>query len=170
MPDAMHQQCRRPLCAGYAVAGGFCEQHQVLARADARGPRYPHGCNPNNRRFRWMRDAFMKRHPLCAMCGEPGGILDHILPHRGHVGRFWNQRNWQNLCVKCHGRKTARETFANVSAAPADCTVAAKIAPRPAWREGIPPETSSARAKIDAAGASRPSSVCFRTAPGEQRS
>jgi 5-methylcytosine-specific restriction protein A len=59
-----------------------------------------------------MRSAFLKRHPICNICrSEPASILDHIMPHRGIPALFWDQTNWQGLCVTCHGRKTARETW-----------------------------------------------------------
>ena len=49
---------------------------------------------------------------MCAMCRhEPAGILDHIVPHRGMPHLFWDQDNWQGLCIRCHGIKTARETW-----------------------------------------------------------
>jgi 5-methylcytosine-specific restriction protein A len=40
---------------------------------------------------------------------ELATILDHITPHRGIHRLFWDQDNWQGLCVPCHGRKTYRE-------------------------------------------------------------
>jgi 5-methylcytosine-specific restriction protein A len=59
-----------------------------------------------------MRLAFLRRHPLCAICHEPTSVLDHVKPHRGDPTLFWDQDNWQALCVACHGRKTAPETLA----------------------------------------------------------
>lgn len=58
-----------------------------------------------------MRQSFLVRHPLCATCGAPAEVLDHITPHRGDMGLFWNQANWQGLCFLCHRRKTAQETL-----------------------------------------------------------
>jgi 5-methylcytosine-specific restriction protein A len=58
-----------------------------------------------------MRRAFMLRHPICAKCKrESSTVLDHIVPHRGVVLLFWSQRNWQALCARCHGIKTACES------------------------------------------------------------
>ena len=38
-------------------------------------------------------------------------VLDHIVPHRGVAALYWDQSNWQGLCVTCHGSKTAREVW-----------------------------------------------------------
>jgi 5-methylcytosine-specific restriction endonuclease McrA len=46
-----------------------------------------------------------------AACGEPAIILDHIVPHRGIPRLYWEQANWQGLCARCHGIKTASETL-----------------------------------------------------------
>jgi 5-methylcytosine-specific restriction protein A len=54
----------------------------------------------------------MMRHPVCAACKrEAAAVLDHIRPHRGIPQLFWSQSNWQSLCYRCHGLKTASETW-----------------------------------------------------------
>jgi 5-methylcytosine-specific restriction protein A len=110
MPDGAHHECRVPYCASYAVAGGFCPQHRG---ADMRSVRGPAGqISYTSARYRWMRKALLAREPMCRACKtEPATELDHIVPHRGDPRRFWDQANWQGLCVKCHGKKTARETL-----------------------------------------------------------
>jgi 5-methylcytosine-specific restriction protein A len=35
-------------------------------------------------------------------------LVDHVVAHRGDVGRFWDRDNWQPLCRSCHNAKTAR--------------------------------------------------------------
>jgi len=64
---------------------------------------------------RWQRAArrFLARNPLCRQCESEGrtnaaGCVDHIVPHRGDYGLFWDKGNWQPLCKRCHDRKTAR--------------------------------------------------------------
>jgi 5-methylcytosine-specific restriction protein A len=67
---------------------------------------------PCNRRFRRARHSYLVRHPVCNMCKrEAATILDHVVPHRGVPALFWDQSNWQGLCVHCHGVKTARELW-----------------------------------------------------------
>jgi len=111
MPEAAHKECRVPYCPSYAVRKGFCEAHQRYYVDQTRGPAGANLTNAN-RRFRWMRKAFLMREPMCRSCKtEAAAVLDHIVPHRGVARLFWDQSNWQGLCKTCHGRKTARETL-----------------------------------------------------------
>lgn len=64
-------------------------------------------------RLRWdvlVRDLF-----TCRLCGRIEGVTsrlvaDHIVPHRGDAGRFWDAGNLQCLCKACHdGTKQAQE-------------------------------------------------------------
>ena len=55
--------------------------------------------------------AFLQAHPLCAECLRNGRytaatVVDHIIPHRGDMSLFWDERNWQSLCERCHDEKT----------------------------------------------------------------
>jgi 5-methylcytosine-specific restriction protein A len=34
-------------------------------------------------------------------------VVDHIKPHKGDRGLFWELANHQALCKRCHDRKTA---------------------------------------------------------------
>ena len=70
--------------------------------ADARG---------YDARWRKARALFLKQHPLCAECGKagrltPATVVDHIIPHRGDKALFWDEKNWQPLCKRCHDKKT----------------------------------------------------------------
>ena len=58
-------------------------------------------------RWRRLRRSFLDRNPLCRMCEDRGQfaiatVVDHIQPHRGDRGLFWDERNWQPLCKTCH--------------------------------------------------------------------
>ncbi len=77
----------------------------------------------------WKREskAFLAEHPFCVakgigtesayvICGQPATIVDHRIPHRGNEAAFWNQGNWQSLCVAHHQAKTGRETRERVGA------------------------------------------------------
>ena len=104
-------ECRHPRCGNYAIKGGVCFEHRALYTQQVAGPP---GSNlkPSNSRFRWMRAAYLMRNPICACCHQAAAHdLDHIRPHRGNVALFWDQTNWQGLCVRCHRQKTARETI-----------------------------------------------------------
>jgi 5-methylcytosine-specific restriction protein A len=65
-------------------------------------------------RWRKVRDGWLKSHPLCVRCQVLGIVkaatdLDHIVPHKGDMVRFWDPSNWQSLCHACHSFKTATE-------------------------------------------------------------
>jgi 5-methylcytosine-specific restriction enzyme A len=70
-------------------------------------------------RWRRYREAYLRRHPLCAECLRQGRttaarVVDHIRPHKGDQRLFWDPANHQSLCDytspwNCHGRKTALE-------------------------------------------------------------
>jgi 5-methylcytosine-specific restriction enzyme A len=56
---------------------------------------------------------FLNRHPLCAECARLGRLItatvvDHVQDHKGDLGLFWSEDNWQSLCKQCHDRKTAK--------------------------------------------------------------
>jgi 5-methylcytosine-specific restriction protein A len=112
MPAAAYRECRYPRCRNYAEHGGYCGEH---ARAAAQLPSEiardrPLGPHFAKAHYRRLRHSFLVRHPLCAHCGtEAATVLDHITPHRGVPALFWDQRNWQALCARCHGRKTHSE-------------------------------------------------------------
>lgn len=62
---------------------------------------------------RWSK-AHLRANPLCVACEKMGRVtmakhVDHITPHDGDWGLFSDHRNWQGLCIGCHGRKTAKE-------------------------------------------------------------
>lgn len=65
------------------------------------------------RRWQAASKGFLARHPLCAECESegrvaPATLVDHVVPHRGDMGLFWQPSNWQGLCVRHHQQKTNR--------------------------------------------------------------
>lgn len=61
-------------------------------------------------KWQQAREAFLKAHPTCVMCGKPASVVDHIIAHRGDKKLFWNRANWQPLCTSCHsGHKQSME-------------------------------------------------------------
>jgi 5-methylcytosine-specific restriction protein A len=73
--------------------------------------------------YRWhkARDRYLIEHPLCVECLNNNRVVaaeevDHIQPHRGDYKLFWDESNWQSLCVSHHSQKTAKEgAFGNES-------------------------------------------------------
>ena len=68
----------------------------------------------NTAAWRRLRAAYRDQHPVCEECKRQGKTtpmfaVDHIKPHGGNVGLFWDWDNLQSLCRKCHNAKTQRE-------------------------------------------------------------
>lgn len=66
--------------------------------------------------WRWnkARKVFLGKHPLCVHCMEAGRVrgavvVDHIIRHNNDPRLFWDEANWQPLCISCHNRKTSAE-------------------------------------------------------------
>jgi 5-methylcytosine-specific restriction enzyme A len=64
-----------------------------------------------SRRWRLARRCWLSANPYCVLCERHGRVIaatvvDHIEPHRGNETLFWNPRNWQSLCKRCHDAKT----------------------------------------------------------------
>lgn len=106
--------CQYPGCRKAIPFGeSHCEKHKKK-RANAIVERK--GANERGYTYKWQKasKAFLARHPLCVMCQQNGivkaaEVVDHIKPHRGNQLLFWDKKNWQPLCKKCHDCKTATE-------------------------------------------------------------
>lgn len=66
------------------------------------------------RRWQKARAGYLAEHPLCLCCLKDGvteaaTVVDHVIPHRGDEGLFWDRANWQPLCKRCHDTKTMTE-------------------------------------------------------------
>ena len=66
------------------------------------------------RRWREASRTYLRQNPLCRYCQQMGRlvtatVVDHITPHRGDAGRFWDANNWQPLCKRCHDSVKAKE-------------------------------------------------------------
>jgi 5-methylcytosine-specific restriction protein A len=87
-----------------------CPAHQRL-REQQRGSAAARGYDHRWQRY---RKQYLNEHPLCVRCNEQqhlraASVVDHIIPHRGDEGLFWDPTNHQPLCKDCHDAKTARE-------------------------------------------------------------
>ncbi|MFA5377012.1 MAG: HNH endonuclease signature motif containing protein [Dehalococcoidia bacterium] len=113
-PVRPHKACAYPGC-GAVVPGGqrYCGKHKGSDRKrqdERRGTAAERGYD---RRWRDYRTAYLAVHPLCVECERQGvlraaTVVDHIMPHRGDMGLFWDSANHQALCKRCHDRKTAK--------------------------------------------------------------
>lgn len=107
---------RKPprICAcGHRVAAGVrcpCERKQDAERK-ARHDRKRPGSSARGYTGTWDRAKaeFLEAHPRCRRCGRKADTVDHIKPHRGDPGLFWDKANWQPLCTSCHSGAKQRE-------------------------------------------------------------
>lgn len=53
---------------------------------------------------KWQREskAWLAAHPICVECGERATLVDHIRPHKKDWKLFWDRKNWQAMCARCH--------------------------------------------------------------------
>ena len=109
MPIKPKKPCKHPGCPRL-TDGPYCEVH-VKVHAGDRASAFERGYS---HRWQIVRKQFLAKHPICVECERagtltPATIVDHIRPHRGDKVLFWDEKNWQPLCKKCHDRKTRLE-------------------------------------------------------------
>jgi len=66
-----------------------------------------------DRQWQAARLAFLSANPWCVHCRRAGwyvaaDVVDHIEPHKGDPGLFWDSNNWQPLCKHHHQVTKAR--------------------------------------------------------------
>lgn len=109
MPMKPLSPCKATGCPNL-TSGKYCEQHTKLY-AYLRPTAHKRGYDS---RWRKARKIFLSEHPLCVECEKQGKyteatVVDHIIPHKGDKTLFWDEKNWQPLCERCHDRKTVLE-------------------------------------------------------------
>ena len=112
-PVVVKRPCSWPGCP-VLVDRGRCEMHRRQERKaidERRGSAHERGYD---HRWQRARAAYLREHPLCVHCRKQGrvtaaSVVDHIKPHKGNKALFWDQGNWQGLCVKHHNQKTNSE-------------------------------------------------------------
>lgn len=117
MPRSAPTPCRHPACALVLDKPGYCDEHRPQVHRDYGRARRGFDSELGfyqSARWREVRAAFLREHPLCVACKGAGLVVvakvaDHIRPLKDGGARF-DTANLQALCVSCHNRKTARET------------------------------------------------------------
>lgn len=61
-----------------------------------------------------LRTITLRDNPLCVYCEQlgrltPATVVDHVVPHKGDEGLFYDQGNLQSLCKPCHDSVKARQ-------------------------------------------------------------
>jgi len=115
MPYAPGKICGNPMC-NVRVAHGvsYCAEHEAewaeKRKLRDRGRKRPQYLEPSQlSKWRKARKEYLQYHPACVECRHAATVVDHIVPHRGNEDLLWDRSNWQALCKRCHGRKTARD-------------------------------------------------------------
>lgn len=115
--------CAWPGC--HAIAqGSHCQQHKAVA-AERKAEQLKKSNKAYNRkrdesdgfystgRWRGLRAAYLRTHPLCAECERadrvtPAVIVDHIQPTKTHPHLALDWSNLRALCRACHNRIGAK--------------------------------------------------------------
>lgn len=111
MPTRASLPCRQPGCPQLLTASGFCPTHsKQIDRARGNSAARGYGS-----KWRKARAEYLAAHPYCVECSKAGEwttatLVDHIIPHRGDDGLFWDRKNWQSLCDTHHNQKRQRES------------------------------------------------------------
>jgi 5-methylcytosine-specific restriction protein A len=103
MPSAPPRYCNA--CRGFHV--GVCGTRRRQEKRHHTGPGVNYG-----RKWGKARLAYLAEHPFCVDCAPallPATEVDHIVPHRGDHGLFWDVTNWAGRCKSHHSAKTRRE-------------------------------------------------------------
>ena len=118
MPNKPPKPCNKQGCPEL-THDSYCDTH---ARSRKKAIYFAIDKNRKNsnargygHKWRKARKIFLSANPICVECKRiegkliPAEVVDHIEPHRGNHDLFWDQSNWQSLCVRCHNRKSATE-------------------------------------------------------------
>jgi 5-methylcytosine-specific restriction protein A len=99
--------CVEPGC-DRRVRSGRCDQHVRPRQERSRSNRDVRKWYHVERWARLRRLVLIEAAYQCAYCGRVALALhvDHIVPHRGDLGLFWDVSNLQALCPACHQAKT----------------------------------------------------------------
>lgn len=68
-----------------------------------------------NKQWQDIQRKHIHSHPLCARCGHPGTLVDHIQPIKAAPQLRLDPNNLMTLCARCHGIKTARKDYGKSS-------------------------------------------------------
>ena len=107
----MTQFCSEPGCPAL-VPSGKCARHAPRQRLEHPAARQVHRWYTSTR-WQRLRAEVIQDEPLCRHCRltgrhTPTVDVDHIRRHDGDPLVFWDRRNLQGLCKRCHTIKTTR--------------------------------------------------------------
>lgn len=117
MPRSPGMSCTYPGCKAITHRGFYCGQHQRERKSKAEHGRVSARKRGYGSQWERARRAYLSR-PENQFCRNPyslhhdlvpAGCVDHIRPHKGDQRLFWDEANWQPLCLRCNSVKAARE-------------------------------------------------------------
>ena len=103
-------KCKRLGCIEKATNKGFCSNHKQSVDEYSR-KRLEHHKLYSTAWWKKTRRIILSRQPLCVHCLEhnittPAIDVDHIIDHKGDTKLFYDIKNLQGLCKRCHADKT----------------------------------------------------------------
>lgn len=102
--------CAEPGCPELTTTI-YCAQHHQDRRRKADQRRQTTRSNYGTPRWRRVRRAYLRDHPLCECgCGRIAGVVHHLDGEGLHGPRAFDPGNLEALAKACHDRLTARET------------------------------------------------------------
>lgn len=107
MPKKPLKPCAHPFCPEL-VEGRFCKTHQKESNKNyEKYQRDPETAKRYGRKWRKIRNQFIKEHPLCQQCLKENRLktaeeVHHILPLKR--GGTHDENNLMSLCKSCHSR------------------------------------------------------------------
>jgi 5-methylcytosine-specific restriction protein A len=112
MPTSSPRPCRRCRTGLTSERHGYCPACLPVVHRERDARRGSSSERGYTRRWAKASRHYLAQHPLCVSCQarsetEAATVVDHIVPHRGDQGLFWDRGNWQPLCKRCHDKKTA---------------------------------------------------------------
>lgn len=107
-PRVLYRACAKPGCPGITT-GIYCEKHDEAKSQVKRRKSSEYQSLYKTKRYLKRRQVFLSLNPWCTRCGTVATELDHIVPHKGSTTRFFDEKNWQGLCKRCHDNKTSSE-------------------------------------------------------------
>lgn len=100
------KRCRRPYCPNPAQhPSPLCNTHR--AELDATYTR--HRAIYDTPQWQDLSRAVLSTRPVCQRCHHAPSAHAHHITALTHGGRAYDPNNVEALCLRCHGRETARE-------------------------------------------------------------
>lgn len=110
MPSRAPRICRCGKVVAYRQKCPCTAAETKARKAKADGKRPNARARGYDRAWEAARAEWLSAYPSCRRCGQPGTLVDHIIPIRTAPHRRLDRTNFQTLCTGCHsGWKQSQE-------------------------------------------------------------